>query len=74
MNFGENSLVHFVKQNNVGGAVDLPPTSCLRAVYFADHAAAHVDGTGRLRRPSSRKIGLAGQRIKIHSACPVERC
>ena len=45
MNFGENSLVHFVKQNNVGGAVDLPPTSCLRAVYFADYAAAHVDGT-----------------------------
>lgn len=74
MIFDGNPLVHFLKQINAGGAVDMPPTSCLRAVYFADHAAAHVDGTGRLRRPSSRKIGLAGQRIKIHSACPVERC
>lgn len=50
MIFVGNTHVRFPKRNNVGGAVALPPTACLRAVHLSDHAAACVERTGSVRR------------------------
>ena len=57
MNFDENSLIHILKQNNVGGIVALPPTSCLRAVHLSAYATAHVERIGSPRRRHFRWIG-----------------
>ena len=72
MSFDRNPQVHFLKQNNVGGAVDMPSTSCLRAVYSDDHAAAHVERTGRLRRRFSGEAGLAGRILRNRCICHTE--
>ena len=72
MNFHRNSLVHFLKQNNVGGVVDMPPAPCLRAAHLSAYPAANVERTGRLRARSSRHVGLAERRIKIPCICHVE--
>ena len=74
MSFDGNPLIHFLKQNNVGGAVDIPPTPCLRAVYFADHAAAHVERTGMPRRHFSGQTGLVGRVLENPFICYMEGC
>ena len=74
MSFAGKPFVHFLKQNNVGGAVDMPPTSCLRAVYIADHAAAHVERTGKPRRHVSGQTGLVGRFPEIPFIRHVEGC
>ena len=73
MNFDENSLIHFLKQNNVGGIVALPPTSCLRAACLSVCAAAHVERTGSSRRRHSRQIGHVRRKSEIHPICAEER-
>ena len=65
MSFAGKPFVHFLKQNNVGGAVDMPPASCLRAVYIDGYAAAHVERTERLRRYFSLSAGLVGRFSEI---------
>jgi hypothetical protein len=72
MNFHRNSLVHFLKQNNVDGFVDMPPASCLRAAHLSAYPAANVERTGRLRTRSSWQIGLAGRWIEIPCIYHVE--
>ena len=74
MSFAGKLFVRFLKQNNVGGAVDMPPTSCLRAVYFDDHAAAHVERTGKPRRHFSEGTDLVGRFPEIPFICHVEGC
>ena len=73
MNFDENSLVHFLKQNNVGGIVALSPTSCLRAVCLSAYAAARVEHTGSPRRRSSLEIGPVSRTSEIRRICPEEQ-
>ena len=74
MNFDENSLVHILKQNNVGGIVALPPTSCLRAVHLSAYATAHVERTGSPRRRNSPGTGPVTWTSEIICRiCPKER-
>lgn len=72
MNSARNSLVQFLKQDDVGGNVDTPPASCLRAAHRSAYPAAYVERTGRLRRCNSRDMGLMGRRIKNGSICRLE--
>jgi len=72
MSFAGNPLPPFLKRKNVVGTVDMPPTSCLRAASLSAYPTARVERTGRLRKRSSQRIGLAGQRIENHSICHVE--
>lgn len=60
MNSAGNSLVQFLKQDDVDGNVDTPPTPCLRTANPSAYLAARVERTGRLRRRASRQAGLAG--------------
>ena len=73
MNFDENSLVHFLEQNNVGGIVALSPTSCLRAVHLSAYAAARVERIGSSRRRSSLEIGPVSRTREFRCICPEER-
>jgi hypothetical protein len=73
MNFGRNSLVHILKQNNVGGIVALPSTYCLRAVYVAAYSAAHVERTGKARRRFLDGPSAVRQTGRICRICPGER-
>ena len=73
MIFDGNALVRFLKQNNVGGAVALSPTGCLRAVHLSDHAAACVERTGSARRRHYAGTGSVGWSSKIHRICYEER-
>lgn len=74
MNFDENSPVHFPKQNNVGGIVALPPTSCLRAACLSAYAAARVECTGSPRRRNSPGTGPVTWTSEIICRiCPKER-
>ena len=73
MNFDENSLVHFLKQNSVGGIVALPPTSCLRAVHLSAYAAARVERIGSPRKRHFRQIGPVSRTSEIHRICPEEQ-
>lgn len=69
MNSARNSLVQFLWQDDVGGNVDTPPASRLRAAHLSAYPAANVDRTGRLRRCSFRETGLAGRGIENGSIC-----
>jgi hypothetical protein len=73
MNFGRNVLVHILKQNNVGGIVALPPTSCLRAAHLSACAAAHVERTGSARGRHSKGTGPMRRRSEIHRICAEEQ-
>ena len=74
MSFAGKPFVCFLKQNNVGGAVDMPPTSCLRAVYFDDHAAVYIERTGKPRGRFSAGAGLVGRFPENPFICHVEGC
>lgn len=69
MNSARNSLVQFLWQDDVGGNVDTPPASRLRAAHRSAHPAACVERTGRLRRRTSRGMGLLGRRIESGLIC-----
>ena len=73
MNFGGNSPAHFLKQNNVGGSVDMTPAVCLRAACSTAYPAARVERTGSPRRRSSRQTGRAGRKIEIQRICHLEQ-
>lgn len=72
MNSSGKPHVHYIRQNNVGGNVDMPPALCLRAACLSAYSAARVEGTGRLRRRASCKTGLAGRGIENSSICHLE--
>jgi hypothetical protein len=73
MNFDENSLVHFLKQNNAGGIVALPPTPCLRAACLSAYAAARVERIGSPRKRHFRQIGPVSRTSEIRRICPEEQ-
>jgi len=73
MSFAGNPLPPFLKQNNVVGTVDMPPTSCLRSARLSAYPAACVGRTGRLRRCIAGWTGLAGWGIQNDLVCPVEQ-
>jgi hypothetical protein len=73
MNFDENSLVHFLKQNSVGGIVALPPTSCPRAACLSAYAAARVERTESPRKRYFRQIGPMSRTSEIRRICPEEQ-
>lgn len=66
MSSGGNSPIDLLEQNNVGGAVALPPTDCLRAVYVPDYVPAHAKRTGSVRERHYPGIGLRGRTAQIH--------
>jgi hypothetical protein len=66
MSSAGNSLIDLLKQNNVGGAVALPPTDCLRAVYIPDYVTAHAKRTGSARKRHYPGIGLGGRTAQTH--------
>ncbi|WKZ45913.1 MAG: hypothetical protein QY302_08970 [Anaerolineales bacterium] len=72
MNPVRNSLFQFLWQDDVGGNVDTPPATRLRAAHRSAHPAACVERTGRLRRRAFRETGLAGRRIENGSICRLE--
>jgi hypothetical protein len=74
MIFYGNPPVHFMEQNNVGDAVDMPPAPCLPVAHLSAYIAACVEATGRPGMRSSRQIGLAGRRIGIPCICHVGGC
>lgn len=73
MNSARNSLVQFLWQDDVGGNVDTPPASRLRAAHRSACSAACVERTGRLRRRISRNVGLMGRRIESGLICLLEQ-
>ena len=73
MNFDENSLVHFLKQNSVGGRATMPPTSCLRAACLSACAAARVERIGSPMRHHFRQSGPVSRTSEIRHICHEER-
>jgi hypothetical protein len=73
MIFGGNVLVRFLKQNNVGGVVALPPACCPRAVHISDHAAARVERTGSPGRRHYAGTGPVRRNPQIHRNYHEER-
>jgi hypothetical protein len=73
MIFDGNALVRFLKQNNVGGAVALPPASCLRAVHLSAHADARVERTGSPWRRHYAGTGPVRRSPQIHLIYHEER-
>ena len=73
MNSSGNSSAPFLKENNVGGIVALPPTSCLRTADLSACAAARVECTGSAGRPHSQETGPMGPRNATHGICPREQ-
>lgn len=74
MNFGGSLLHQVLKKDNVGGSVDTPSASCLRAACSSAYYAARLERTGSPRRRSSQQIGFAGRRIEIQRICHLEPC